>query len=49
MPTSITDNKKPAEATIPGGLILDFSTTPLPPRKDRDNDLYHDPAARRKP
>jgi hypothetical protein len=35
-----TANEKPAEATIPGGLILVFSTT-HPPTKEQMNVNYH--------
>ncbi len=42
MPTPITPNEEPAEALIPGGLILVLSTTPQPSwKKDQRNDLVH--------
>ena len=39
---TVTRNKKPAEATTPGGLYLAFSTTlSPPPEKDEDHALVH--------
>ena len=40
MPTLSTRNETPAEATIPGGLILVFSTT-HPLTKEQTNVHYH--------
>ncbi len=47
MPAPIIPNDKPAAATIRDGLYL-VLTTPLPSRKDRDDDLYHVGCARHK-
>ncbi len=49
MPAPFTPNEKPAAATIRDRLGFVW-TKNLPLReKDKSNDLYHDPHARRKP